>query len=112
MKARRSIPPTYDREAAGPQYHTTTKVNGRPITWCEAAEDPFVRVTVNLGWRDLLAGLLRRNMSVEVLVGGSEEVMEDVLELNADYIGRPGSTRRADWCAGLQASIAKIGRDT
>lgn len=98
MTAKRvSIQPTYDSRQTGPRYHVTSKVNGRVATWRQPVPDPFVRTQVFvMGWRDLLGALLRHRMVVEVLVGGDPEVVEDVMELDANYLGT-NCTRRDEF---------------
>lgn len=84
---RTSIRATYDSRATGERYHVTTRVGGRTLTFQHRTPDPFVRQTVHVGWRDLLRGLLRRGLLVEVLVDGDRDVVEDVLKLNGEYLG-------------------------
>jgi hypothetical protein len=90
---RRSIEPTYDSRQTGPRYHVTTRINDRTVAFQRPLDDPFVRHTVHLGWRDLLGGLLRRHLAVTVLVDGDRDVVNDVLELDANALV-PNSTRR------------------
>ncbi|QES45219.1 hypothetical protein DEJ49_33305 [Streptomyces venezuelae] len=62
------------------RYHVTTRIDDRTIEFEKRLPDPFVRHTVQIGWRDLLRGLLRRGMSVTVLVGGDRAAVDDVLD--------------------------------
>lgn len=89
---RRSIEPTYDSRDTGPRYHVTTRIDDKTISFRQPAPDPFARTTVLVGWPDLLRGLLRRRLSVEVIVGGEVDVINDVLELDANTL-IPHSTR-------------------
>lgn len=93
-KRRQSIRPTYDSRETGPRYWVTSTLNGKPVAWRQRIEDPFVRHTVRVHWRDLLRSLItRRGMEVEVTVGGDLDVIEDVMELDGNYLG-PNCTRR------------------
>jgi hypothetical protein len=103
---RNSIRATYDSRETGPRYHVTYKVDGKVIEWEKRVDDPFGRFTVHLGWRDLLRGLLRRSLAVEVLVGGDPEVVNDVLELDDDALV-PNSTRRDAFHSHLNEAIGR-----
>lgn len=109
MKPKReSIQPTYDSRETGDPYHVTSKVDGHVITWRERVPDPFVRTTVTVALRDLLCGLLRGHLTVEVLVSGDPEVVDAVLELDANtLIG--GSSRRDEFNRGIHAALGSIG---
>jgi hypothetical protein len=101
-----SIKPTYDSRETGPRYRITTTINGRVLEWEKPIEDPFVRHVAHVGWPDLLRGLLRREVAVEVLIGGDREIVEDVLELDANYLGT-NCTRRDEFnTAVLSGSLA------
>jgi hypothetical protein len=91
-----SIKPTYDSRETGPRYSITTTINGRVLEWQKPIEDPFVRQVVHVGWRDLLRGLLHRDLVVEVRVDGDRDVVEDVLELDGNYLGT-NCTRRDEF---------------
>lgn len=101
---RSSIAPTYDSRQTGPPFTVETRLNGQRLSY-ERIFDPFIATRVTVGWRDLLRGLLRRRLEVEVLVGGDREIVEDVSELDDDYKGQPGSSRRAEWDAQLQGAL-------
>lgn len=103
-RLRRSIKPTYDSRETGPRYHVTTRVDSKTIGFQQPITDPFVRQTVTVGWPDLLRALLRRRMTVEVIVGGDRDVMNDVLELDGNTLV-PSSTRRQEFNAQLNAAI-------
>jgi hypothetical protein len=107
MMARQSIQPTYDSRETGPRYHVTTTVDDRPVTWRESITDPFVRHTVTLGWRDLLRGVLRRRLTVIVTVGADNDMVDDVLELDANAL-IPGSTRGAEFQRGIHQAMASF----
>jgi hypothetical protein len=101
---RQSIEPTYDHQETGDRYHVTSTIDGRSVAWRHPITDPFVRHTVWIGWRDLLRGLLKRRLDVTVLIGGDRDVVEDVMELNGDYLG-PNCTRRDEFHVSLNASL-------
>lgn len=104
---RQSIQPTYDSRETGPRYHVTSRVDDRTIVFREPIEDPFVRHTVHLRWPDLLRGLLRRRLSVTVLVDGDPDVMNDVMELDANTLV-PDSTRQAEFQAGIHDAMRRM----
>lgn len=109
MKAKRSsIRATYDSRKTGPRYWVTSTLNGRPVTFRQPIEDPFARTTVHIGWRDLLASLItRRGMEVAVTVGGDRDVIEDVLELDDNYLGT-NCTRRDTFNSHINERLGSI----
>lgn len=107
---RKSITPTYDSRETGPRYHVTTWINRRVIVWEHRVDDPFVRQTVHVSWRDLLRSLLRRELVVEVSVGADRDVMEDVLELDANALGY-NCTRRDEFSGSLNAALSAFAGD-
>lgn len=106
---RPSIPPTYDHRETGDRFTVETRVEDRRVS-LTPMPDPFMHHTVTIGWRDLLRGLLRRRLRVSVVVSGDHDIVEDVLELNADYTGEMGSERRAEWNAELQNALEEFAR--
>ena len=108
---RQSIRSTYDARETGPRFHVTYRVGGRTIEHQQPIEDPFVRGTVVVGWRDLVRGLLRRHLEVEVLVGGDRDIVEDVMELNDDYLGVANSTRRQTWDSHVNERLSALADD-
>lgn len=103
-----SIRATYDSRETGPRYHVTTTVNGRLVgKFMSPIEDPFVRQTVTVGWPDLLRGLLRRSLEVVVTVGGDNEIVNDVLELDDNCLV-PGRSRRREFNADLTRSMRRM----
>lgn len=93
MTERISIAPTYDHRQTGDRFTLKSYECDRKHDDL-TMPDPFVNHTVHVrGWRNALRVLLRRYKYV-VVVGGDPEIVEDVLELNDDYKGQPGSTRR------------------
>lgn len=100
---RQSIPPTYDHGETGDRFTVETRLNGRRIA-VRRVPDPFVSTTIAVGWRDRLRTLFG-SLAVDVIVGGDREVVEDVLELNADYLGRRPSTRREEWDAHVEGRL-------
>lgn len=106
MSERHSIQPTYDSRETGPRYHVTSRIDDRPVVTMEPIQDPFVRHTVYLGWRDLLRGLIRRRLSVTVLVGGDRDIVDDVLELDADTLV-PSSSRAREFRSGIGKAMVR-----
>jgi len=103
-KERKSIAPTYDSRATGDAYTVEVRERGSRLDR-HAVADPFVNTTVHpRGWRAALAVLLRR-YEVSVHVSADLERVEDIFELNDDYKGQPGSTRRAEWDAEFQRGL-------
>ena len=109
---RESIEPTYDSREAGERFTIETRESGG---WREIKRmpDPFVNHTLHVrGWRNALQVLLRR-YSVTIVVGGDQEIVEDVSELDNNYTGRADSTRRRDWRGEINTKLgdfaAKLG---
>ena len=101
-----SISPTYDARQTGERFTVEVRERGRCLSR-EPTLDPFINTTIEpRGWRVALAILLRR-YSVSVHVSGDPEIIEDVCELNADYLGRR-STRRAEWDEQLQSGLERF----
>lgn len=101
---RGSIEPTYDHRETGDRFTVESRVHGRRIS-LTPIQDPFVCQRVVIGWKDLLRGLVRRRLEVETLVSGDREIVEDVFELDNDYKGQHGSTRRQEWEAALERAL-------
>lgn len=104
---RLSVRATYDSQQTGWPYYVTTAVDGRPVAWQHRIPDPFVRQTVHLGWRDLLRGLLRRGLAVEVTIGADREAMNDVLELDEQAL-IPGRTRQAAFQQSISQTLRNL----
>lgn len=86
----------------------TTTIDGNPLTFRAPIEDPFVRQTVTLGWRDLLRGVLRRRgLVVEVTVGADIEAMNDVLELDENTL-IAGRTRKAAFQQSISSKLGAL----
>lgn len=107
---RASIRPTYDHRETGDRFYVETRVDGRLVSTTQLT-DPFVNHTVTVGWRDLLRGLLHRRLRVQMYLGGDRDIVEDVCELNDDYLGLQNSSRRREWNAHIQDSLANLGND-
>jgi hypothetical protein len=107
---RNSIRPTYDSRETGPRFHVTTRIGSRTTEFQKRIEDPFILHTVHIGWRDLLRGLLRRSLAVQVLVGGDPDVINDVLELDDNCLV-PGSTRQAAFRSHLAEAAGRMVRE-
>lgn len=104
---RQSVQPTYDHRETGDRFTVETRIDDRRIALV-GTPDPFIHTTVTVGWRDLLRGLLHRRLRVSVVVGGDPEIIEDVIELDDNYTGRPGSTRRREWDAQLNRALGDL----
>ncbi len=87
------------------RYTLTVFVGGRVLDWEYPMADPFHRTTVTLGWRDLLRGLIRRSLDVEVKVSADREMIEQVLLLDPDWLGRSDSPRRKAFNAQLMRAV-------
>lgn len=107
MKHRQSISPTYDHVEKGDRFTVETRVAGRRVSITRIT-DPFARQRLYIGWRDLLCGLLRRRLVIETIISGDSEIVEDVMELNADYLGTQHSSRRQEWNAGVQRALEDV----
>jgi hypothetical protein len=107
---RQSIQPTYDSRETGPRYHVTSTVSDRPVAFMKKIDDPFVRHTLHVHWTDLLRGLFRGGLKVEVIVGGDRDIVDDVLELDANtLIG--GSSRRAEFDRGIHKALKRMAKE-
>lgn len=101
---RQSIQPTYDRQKTGDRFTLEIRENDKRLS-VESLPDPFHNTTIRpRGWRVALGVLLRR-CTFTVIVGGDPEIVEDVIELDGDYLGRFGSTRRSKWDAQLEGAL-------
>jgi hypothetical protein len=103
-KVRQSIQPTYDQRLTGDRFLVATSVGGKALPTVETT-DPFVHHRISVGWPDLLRGLLRRRLEVIVAISADPDMVEDVMELNADYLGTMSSTRRQEWNAQLERGL-------
>lgn len=101
---RQSIEATYDSRETGPRYHVTASVNDRTVTFMEPMPDPFHHTRVVVGWRDLVRSLLRRRLEVVVMVGADPSMVEDVMELDDNYLGSH-CTRRDEFRVVLGAAL-------
>jgi len=108
---RPSVRATFDSRETGPRYHVTTRINDETIAFQQPIDDPFVRQTVTVGWRDLLRGLVRGQLEVAILVGANPELMNDVLELDENTLIR-GRTRNAAFRAHLSEAMTHVGEES
>lgn len=93
---RTSIQPTYDHSKTGDRFTVEVRENSRRLS-VKPMPDPFHNTVVRpRGWRAALGVLLRR-YEVTVIVSGDHEIVEDIMELDDDYKGEHGSTRRMEW---------------
>lgn len=108
---RNSIQPTYDSRETGPQYTVTSRIGDRTICFQQPVDDPFVRHTVTVGLWDAVRELLRRRrVEVTVIVGGTRDRVDDVLELDGNTLV-PGSTRRAGWNSHINERLGRLGSE-
>lgn len=108
---RNSINPTFDSRETGPQYTVTSRVGNRTISFEQPIDDPFVRQTIRIGLWDALRELLHHGwIEVEVLVGGTKDRIDDVLELDENTLV-PGSSRRAAWDSHVNERLGRLGMD-
>lgn len=104
MGERQSIAPTYDTRESGWPYTLEVREGVKRIDRQQVG-DPFINTTVRVrGWRNALRVLLRR-YECSVHVSAPHDRVEDVTELDNDYKGEQGSTRRAEWDAQLQRGL-------
>lgn len=102
---RDSIQPTYDSRETGPRYWVTTIVDGRTIGFRQPLEDPFARTVVTVSFLGLLRALFRGGLKVEVIKGAEPELMNDVLELDANQLV-PGRTRKQEFRADMHKALS------
>jgi hypothetical protein len=104
MIKRKSIEPTYDSRVTGEAYTVEVREGDERLDR-HAIADPFVNTTVHVrGWRNAWA-VLRRRYRCSVHVSADHDRVEDVFELNDDYKGQRGSTRRAEWDSSFNRSL-------
>jgi hypothetical protein len=101
---RKSIAPTYDSRETGDAYTVEVREGVERIDK-HAIADPFVNTTVHVrGWRNAWA-VLRGRYRCSVHVDADHDRIEDVFELNDDYKGERGSTRRTEWDLSFNRSL-------
>jgi hypothetical protein len=106
--ARNSIRPTYDSRETGPRYHVTVRIGDETVLFRRRVPDPFVRQSVIIDWRPWKwLPWPRRKVTVTVIVDGDPDVVNDVLELDADTLV-PGSTRQAAFRSHLNEAMARF----
>lgn len=79
-----SIAPTCDSREAGPRYHVTYRLNDRALEW-QGASMTRSPVKLHVGWPDLLHATLSCD----------PQVVEDVFELDGNYLGTNCTSRDA-----------------
>lgn len=99
--------PTYDSRQTGPRFHVTTRLGKRTLGFHHPIADPFVRQVVHIAWWDRLKSLLRRDFTVEVVVSGDPQIIDDVLDLDANNLCSSGSARRRDFHRQIHATLAQ-----
>ncbi len=103
--ARKSIEPTYDHRETGDRFTVETRINGLRLNEV-TVRDPFVHHRVTIAWRDLFRFALG-GRSVTVVLGGDPQIVDDVLELDADCLTF-NSTRRDEWNACVESRLRDI----
>lgn len=98
---RNSVRATYDSAETGPRFWVTVLFDDQVVEERRPLVHPFLHYTVKITWWARLASLVRRHMSMTVIVGGDDEVMRDVFELD-DQILIPGRTRHAAYLQKLK----------
>lgn len=61
------------------KYDISTFVGGKTIEFMKDIPDPFVRHVIYIGWKDLLRGLWRRGLEVQITVSGDKEAIQKVM---------------------------------
>lgn len=90
-----------------PQYSIAIWENGGRLE-SKDMPDPFHTTTIRpRGLRAALAVLFGR-YELQVMVNGSAETVERVLEINPDYKGVPGSERRALFDAEIAGALERL----
>jgi len=108
---RASVRATYDSAETGPRYWVRSTIDDRPVgDGTTPIADPFVRHWVRLSLLDLLRGVIRRGLTVEVTVGADRELMHDVLELD-DQTLIAGRTRKAAFQQGMHQRLGAFARE-
>jgi hypothetical protein len=99
---RNSIKPTYNHQDTGDRFAVEGRLSLTPL------RDPFIHTIIRpRGWRVAWA-VLRGRYSVSVHVSGDKAAIEDVLELDSDYLGTMRSTRRQEWDAQLESALRNV----
>lgn len=98
-----------EREA---RYSVEVLENGRRLS-ARPIVDPFINTRVHpggglLGRLMVALQVLRGTYEVEVIVRGDSAIVEQVLELDPDYLGAWGSERRRQWDANLNNALASF----
>lgn len=104
-----SLRATYDSAVTGYPYRVTTFIGGR-FAGQRRIPDPFVRQTVYVSLLDLLRGLFRRGLTVQITIGGDPERMNDVLELDEQTL-IPGRTRQAAFQQSMHQKLRAFGEE-
>lgn len=61
------------------KYNISTFVGGKTIEFMKDIPDPFVRHIIHIGWKDLLWGIWKRGLEVQITVNGDEEAIRKVM---------------------------------
>jgi len=103
---RLSIPHTYDSRETGPRFSVSTFVDDVKIKE-QKVYDPFVRTSVHVSIWDAIKSILKRGyVRVEITVDGDRSIIEDVLELDANYLGH-GNSRREEFRGSIESALSQ-----
>ena len=109
MKSLRlSIEPTYDHRKTGHRFFVSSRVADYVTADRIPIQDPFVRHSVKIHWWDAIKCLLNfGRIEVTFYIDGDREIIEDVMELDGNYIGQ-NSTRRAEFTNGIEKALSNL----
>lgn len=107
---RQSISPTYDSRKTGHRFSIRSAMGGEEMANLKLP-DPFVHHRIKIHWWDAIKCLLKHGrIDVEVVVSGDMDIVEDVMELDADYLGH-GNTRRHEWNASIEQALSDAAKE-
>ena len=105
---RLSIQPTYDHRQTGNRYSVSSWVGDCQVAKRVSIRDPFVRHTIHIHWWNAIKCLLcKGRITVRVQLDGDDDIVNDILELDADYLLQ-GSTRRVEFKAALETALGNM----
>src|SRR5690606_19933670 len=63
------------------RFNVTTRVGRDLIEFQTPLPDPFIRHTIVVSWMDLLKGLLRRGLRIEMTIGADKETIGRTMQI-------------------------------
>lgn len=107
---RNSIQPTYDSQTDGDQYSVTTTIGDRTIGFEIPIADPFIYTKVTVNWWDAIKSIIFKGcVVVGVNVRGrNTRIIEDVMELDGNYLGQRPCSRRTEFDSHIQSALHEI----